>query len=60
MDASNSNGLSPFIWLQSDGKMNDNFIFCQSLPTHNTGEDSFNTLNNSTIGNETELPKMYM
>jgi hypothetical protein len=37
--------LPALIRYKSDVEINEYFTFCQLLPTHNTGEDIFNRLN---------------
>jgi hypothetical protein len=52
-DVSNIVDLLAFIWCEVDGKINEDFLFRQSLPMHNTSEAIFNGLNDVTIGNKT-------
>jgi hypothetical protein len=44
--------LLALIRYKSDGEINEDFIFCQLLSTHYTGEDISNKLNDFIIVNE--------
>lgn len=44
--------LRPLMRYKSDGEINEYFIFCQLLPTHNSREDIFNSLIDFKIKNE--------
>jgi hypothetical protein len=50
---SNSADLLAFMPYESNGKINEDFLFSQSLPTHNTDEAIFSSLNDFILENET-------
>ena len=51
-DVSISADLLAFIRYEFDGTICEDFLFCQSLPTHTTGGCIFNSLNNFITANE--------
>ena len=51
-DVSNNADLLAFIRYEFDGTICEDFLFCQSLPTHTTAVCIFNSLNNFITANE--------
>jgi hypothetical protein len=47
--------LLAFVQYESNSKINDDFLFCQSLPTYSTSKVIFNSLNDFIIRNKMDV-----
>jgi hypothetical protein len=60
MNVSNGADFLAFTRHESDSKINEDCLLCQSLSIHNTKETTFNSLYVSISGNEISSPKCLM